>query len=153
MINHKEIDIAKFCIESALRQGASAARASLSKSIIDSYMMLNGELDKVTHSADRSIYLYVYADGRYGNFSTNRLETSELEDFIGKAISMVRMLGEDTCRTLPEASRTATDAKTGRELDLYDECFEKSSSELRLERAGKLSQFHTLRNSENEKVT
>ena len=150
MINQNEINIAKFCIESALKQGASAARASLSKSIIDSYMMLNGELDKVTHSADRSIYLYIYADGRYGNFSTNRLETEELEDFIGKAISMVRMLGEDTCRTLPEAGRTATDARTGRELDLYDEYFEKSSSELRLERAGELTQFNSLKSNENE---
>ena len=147
MINQNEINIAKFCIEAALRQGASAARASLSKTIIDSYMMLNGELDKVTHSADRSIYLYIYADGRYGNFSTNRLEASELEDFIGKAISMVRMLGEDTCRTLPDASRTATDAKTGRELDLYDECIEQSSSDLRLERAGELTQFRTLKES------
>jgi PmbA protein len=144
MINNNEINIAKFCIGSALKQGASAARVSLSKSIIDSYMMLNGELDKVTHSADRSIYLYIYADGRYGNFSTNRLETSELEDFIGKAISMVRMLGEDSCRTLPEASRTATDAKTGRELDLYDECFGQSSSDLRLDRAGELTQFRKL---------
>ena len=62
MINQNEINIAKFCIEAALRQGASAARASLSKTIIDSYMMLNGELDKVTHSADRSIYLYIYAE-------------------------------------------------------------------------------------------
>ena len=147
MINQNEINIAKFCIEAALRQGASAARASLSKTIIDSYMMLNGELDKVTHSADRSIYLYIYADGRYGNFSTNRLDAAELEDFIGKAISMVRMLGEDTCRTLPDASRTATDAKTGRELDLYDECIEQSSSDLRLERAGELTQFRTLKES------
>ena len=147
MINNNEINIAKFCIESALAQGASAARASLTKSIIDSCMMLNGELDKVTHSADRSIYLYIYADGRYGTFSTNRLEKSELEDFIGKAIAMVRMLGEDTCRTLPSYERTAKDGKTGRELNLYDENFEASSSELRLARAGDLTQFSSLVNS------
>ena len=144
MINNNEINIAKFCIESALRQGASAARVSLTKSIIDSSMMLNGELDKVTHSADRSIYLYIYADGRYGTFSTNRLEEKELEDFIGKGISMVKMLGEDTCRRLPEASRTANDAKTGLELDLYDEYFPNSNSELRLQRAEELSQFKSL---------
>ena len=96
MINNNEINIAKFCIESALRQGASAARASLGKTIIDSYMMLNGELDKVTHSADRSIYLYIYADGRYGNFSTNRLETNELEDVIGKAIGIVTVMVVNT---------------------------------------------------------
>ena len=147
MINQNEIDIAKFCIKSALEQGASAARVSLTKSIIDSCMMLNGELDKVTHSADRSIYLYIYADGRYGTFSTNRLEKEELEDFIGKAIEMVKMLGEDACRTLPDAARLASDAKTGRELELYDTCFEDSSSELRLERAGRLTQFALLTDS------
>lgn len=147
MITINEINIAQLCIESALKQGASAARASLTKSIIDSYMMLNGELDKVTHSADRSIYLYIYADGRYGTFSTNRLEKTELEDFIGKAITMVKMLGEDNCRALPKPERTAKDAKTGRELDLYDEMFESGSSELRLERAGKLARFATLSKS------
>lgn len=144
MINNSEINIAKFCIESALKQGASAARVSLSKSIIDSNMMLNGELDKVTHSADRSIYIYIYADGRYGTFSTNRLEKDELEDFIGKAISMVKMLGEDLCRTLPAAERTAKDAKTGRELDLYDEKYQESSSENRLFRSEELSLYHRL---------
>ena len=101
MIDNNEISIAKFCIDSALRQGAAGARASLTKSMIDSSMMLNGELDKVTHSADRSIYMYIYADGRYGTFSTNRLEIEELEDFIGKAISMVRMLGEDENQPFP----------------------------------------------------
>lgn len=147
MININEINIAKFCIESALRQGASAARASLSKSIIDSCMMLNGELDKVTHSADRSIYIYIYADGRYGTFSTNRLEEAELDDFIGKAISMVKMLGEDVCRTLPAADRTANDAKTGRELDLYDEIYADCSSESRLKRAEELSIHRRLKDS------
>ena len=144
MIDNNEISIAKFCIDSALRQGASGARVSLTQSIIDSCMMLNGELDKVTHSADRSIYMYIYADGRYGTFSTNRLERDELEDFIGKAISMVRMLGEDLCRTLPEAGRTAKDARTGLELDLYDATIAESESGTRLERTDRISIYRDL---------
>lgn len=139
MINDKEISTARFCIGSALGQGASAVRVSLTKSVIDSCMMLNGELDKVTHSADRSVYIYIYADGRYGTFSTNRLENEELEDFIGKAISMVRMLGEDECRRLPEAGRTATDAVTGRELDLFDEEFGRGGSDERIAKAEAIS--------------
>ena len=144
MISNNEISIARFCIESALRQGASGARVSLTKSIIDSCMMLNGELDKVTHSADRSIYMYIYAEERYGTFSTNRLETEELEDFIGKAISMVRMLGEDSCRTLPEAGRTASDARTGLELDLYDSSISGSCSDCRLDRTERISIYDRL---------
>ena len=110
MITEKEILLAKHCISFATASGASGARVSLSKSVMDSCTMFNGKLDKVTHAADRSIYLYLFVEGRYGTFSTNRLEKEGLEDFILKAIDMVRMLGEDKDRTLPDPSRTATDA-------------------------------------------
>ena len=139
MITRNEIDIAKFCISYAVEHGADAARASLSKSVMDGYTLLNGELDKVTHSADRSVYLYLFVDGRYGTFSTNRLEISELEGFITKAIEMVRMLGEDECRCLPEIERTEKNALTGRELDLYDEAYESSNAEKRFEKAKSIS--------------
>ena len=134
MINTNEINIAKHCIAYAMEHGADAARVSLNKSVMDGYTLLNGELDKVTHSADRSIYLYIFADKKYGTFSTNRLEKAELEDFILKAIEMVRMLGEDECRGLPDFERMEKGAKTGRELDLYDEAYESSSAEKRLAR-------------------
>lgn len=139
MITQNEIDIAKFCISYAVGHGADAARASLSKSVMDGYTLLNGELDKVTHSADRSVYLYLFVDGRYGTFSTNRLEINELESFISKAIEMVRMLGEDACRCLPEIERTEKNALTGRELDLYDEAYESSNAEKRFEKAKSIS--------------
>ena len=141
MINTNEINIAKHCIAYAMEHGADAARVSLNKSVMDGYTLLNGELDKVTHSADRSIYLYIFADKKYGTFSTNRLEKAELEDFILKAIEMVRMLGEDECRGLPDFERMEKGAKTGRELDLYDEAYESSSAEKRLEKAKSISIF------------
>ena len=144
MINESEKKLAAHCIGFATANGADAARISLSKSVMDGYTFLNGELDKVTHSADRSIYMYIYADGRYGTFSTNRLERDELEDFIGKAISMVRMLGEDLCRTLPEAWRTAKDARTGLELNLYDATIADSGSDTRLERTERISIYQDL---------
>lgn len=139
MITEHEINIAKHCIAFAVANGADAARVSLNKSVMDGYTLLNGELDKVTHSADRSIYLYIYADGRYGTFSTNRLEKDELEDFILKAIEMARMLGEDKCRCLPDPDRTEKNARTGRELDLYDEDYESSDAEKRLAKARSIS--------------
>ena len=141
MINTNEINIAKHCIAYAMEHGADAARVSLNKSVMDGYTLLNGELDKVTHSADRSIYLYIFADKKYGTFSTNRLEKAELEDFILKAIEMVRMLGEDECRGLPDFERMEKNATTGRELDLYDEAYESSSAEKRLEKAKSISIF------------
>lgn len=139
MIETHEIEIARHCIAFACANGADSARVNLNKSSIDGCNMLNGELDKVTHAADRSIYLYLYVDGRYGTFSTNMLEKEKLEDFILKAIDMVRMLGEDKCRRLPDPSRTEKEAKTGRELALYDEAIEHSDSESRLARAKDMS--------------
>lgn len=143
MIVANEIELARHCIEFAIKSGASAARLSLNKNVMDAYTILNGELDKVSHSADRSIYLYLYVDGRYGTFSTNRLEKKELEDFISQAVVMVRMLGEDQLRRLPDADRTAKDAITGLELGLCDATYESYSSEERLERAKSMSRFKT----------
>ena len=139
MIEIHEIEIARHCISFACANGADSARVNLNKSSVDSCNMLNGELDKVTHAADRSVYLYLYVDGKYGTFSTNMLEKDKLEDFILKAIDMVRMLGEDICRKLPDPSRTEKDAKTGRELGLYDEEIEKADSESRLAKAKAMS--------------
>lgn len=139
MITQNEINIARHCISYAMENGAGAVRVSISDSTMDSCTMLNGVLDKVTHAADRSIYLYIFADRRYGTFSTNRLEKSDLEKFITQSIAMVRMLGEDQCRTLPDPSRTAKDAVTGRELGLYDARYEESDSDSRLARAKQMS--------------
>lgn len=141
MITDKEKEIARHCVHHAIASGASAARVSLNKSISDGCTILNGELDKVSHSADRSVFLYIYADNRYGTFSTNRLSVKELEEFIANAVRMVRMLGEDGCRKLPDPERTAADAKTGLELNLYDEGYALMDARKRLDRAHEISIF------------
>ena len=141
MITQNEINIARYCISYALEHGADAVRVSANDSTIDSCTLLNGVMDKVTHAADRSIYLYIFADKRYGTFSTNRMEVSDLEKFIVQSITMVKMLEEDACRTLPAPERTAKDAITGNELGLYDPRYEESDSDSRLARAKSMSMF------------
>ena len=152
MITREERNIAHHCIEYAMGNGADAIRVSLNKNVMDSCSMLNGELDKVSHSADRSIYMYLFVDGRYGTFSTNRLDAKELEDFISKAIVMVKMLGEDKCRRLPSPERTAKDALGGMELGLYDSSYADSDSESRLDKAKRLSIINSLEESDQYKV-
>ena len=139
MITQNEINIARHCISYAMANGADAVRVSISDSTMDSCTMLNGVLDKVTHAADRSVYLYIFTDNRYGTFSTNRLEKNDLEKFIIQSIAMVRMLGEDQCRSLPNPARVAKDAITGRELGLYDVRYEESDSDSRLSRAKQMN--------------
>ena len=152
MITFEERSIARHCIEYAMTKGAEGVRLSLNKNVMDSCSMLNGELDKVSHSADRSIYLYLYVDGRYGTFSTNRLDTEERESFIDKAIVMVKMLGEDRCRRLPDPTRTAKNATGGMELGLYDSHYEGCDSDSRLKKAEEMSIIKTLAQSEGYKV-
>ncbi|MBQ4305768.1 MAG: TldD/PmbA family protein, partial [Bacteroidales bacterium] len=96
-----EIRLAEKSLETALRLGANKARVTLNKSLMELYGTLNGELDKVNHCLDRSMSVCLFVDGRFGSFSTNRLDESELETFLAKSISTVRMLAEDPCRDLP----------------------------------------------------
>lgn len=132
MIDKEEIAIARYALKRSLESGAQQARMTLSKSLTNLCGMLNGELDKVSRSLDRSLSLNLLVDGRYGAFSTNRLDAGALEAFIGDSVATVRMLAPDPCRALPEASRTAKTAQTGRELDLYDPVHESLTPEDRL---------------------
>ena len=152
MITSEERNIARHCIEYAMRLGAEGIRLSLNKNEMDSCSMLNGELDKVSHSADRSIYIYLYVDGKYGTFSTNRLDEKEVENFISKAIIMVKMLGEDRCRRLPDPERTAKDACGGMELGFYDSHYEGCDSDSRLKKAEEMSIIRSLPEAEGYKV-
>ena len=144
LITAGEMDAARFCITAGLSHGASQMRVSLSKSVMDSFTVLNGGLDKVVHSADRSLFLYIFADGKYGTFSTNNFSTDQLEAFISRAIDTVRMLAPDACRKLPPAERTEKQALTGQELHLYDPEYQELTPERRLNEAMDASIFRTL---------
>ena len=131
MLHIAEIELAKQCMAFALEHGADMVRITLTKSLLNLTGLLNGEVDKTAHALDRSMQLNIFADGRYGTFSSNRLDKEGLERFILEAITTVRMLEEDKFRTLPDPSRVAKDAVTGLELDLYDKEYENLSSEHR----------------------
>lgn len=152
IITGSEKSLAGYCIERAKAYGARAARVSLSKSIMDSVTMLDGEVDKVTHCADRSVYIYLFADGKYGTFSTNRLEEKDLDSFIAKAVDTVKMLAPDECRRLPDPERMAYDAKEGDELGLYDITYHEVSADQRLEMAKACSIYKEVKGSEEDYV-
>lgn len=141
MLTVEEILVAEKCLEKSLALGADKARITLNKSLMELFGTLNGELDKVSHCLDRSISVCLFVDGKFGSFSTNRLVESELDDFLNKAIATVRMLAEDPCRDLPDPSRTAKNAVTGKELGLYDETYPALTSDERLKMAIEASIF------------
>ncbi len=135
IITDEERSLAKFGMEFALSSGMSGVRVTLNKSISDTCTMLDGETDKVSHCADRSLTFCLFASGRYGTFSTNRLGKDAIGVFVEKACEMVRIMEADTCRTLPSPERLATDAKTGLEAGLWDRGYANMSDARRIELA------------------
>ncbi|MCR4570354.1 MAG: TldD/PmbA family protein, partial [Bacteroidales bacterium] len=130
-MNKEEMALARHCLAFALEAGADKARITLTKSLMNLTGLLNGEVDKVALALDRSLQLQLFVDGRFGTFSSNRLEEKELEAFIREAIDTVRMLEADAFRTLPAPERLVKNARTGRELDLYDPSYESLTAEER----------------------
>ncbi|MBR4734965.1 MAG: TldD/PmbA family protein [Bacteroidales bacterium] len=149
MITNEEIALATHCLAFALENGASGVRITLSKSLMNLVGMLNGEVDKTAHALDKSLQLQLFVNGRFGTFSSNRLEKDELESFILQAIDTVKMLEEDKFRSLPDPSRLAKDAVTGQELGLWDATAESITSARRKELA--ISSSFWARKAEAEK--
>ena len=133
MLTEQEIALARLAMDFALANGAQKARVTLNKSLMELFGMLNGELDKVTHALDRSLQVALFVDGRFGSFSSNRLEEAGLKTFILDAIDTVRALEPDPARDLPDPARTAKDALTGQELGLFDPLYEGLTAEKRRE--------------------
>lgn len=132
MLEKDEKILTQECLKMALEAGASKARASLSKNTMNIVATLDGEVDKVTACLDRSITLNLFVDGRYGTFSTNKLDVDSLRSFIGRAVETTRMLAPDPCRDLPAPSRTAKDAVSGDELGICDPAWQSVTPEQRI---------------------
>ncbi|MBR4822044.1 MAG: TldD/PmbA family protein [Bacteroidales bacterium] len=132
MLEKEELMLTRECLQMALEAGASKARASLSKNEMSIVATLDGEVDKVSGCLDRSISLNIFVDGRYGTFSTNKLDRESLRAFISKAVGTTRMLAEDAARDLPDPDRTAKDAVSGDELGICDPAWNSVTPEQRI---------------------
>ena len=140
-ISGAEIDIADKSVQMALDAGASAVMVSLDKAKTEIYALLDGEIDNIRQTGDRSLTFNIYADGKYGTFSTNRFEEESLRDFLCKAVETVRMLVADPFRGLPDKKDLATDAVNGDEMGLCWYGYDSVSRDEKLEMAKRVSVF------------
>ena len=120
MIDKKDIELVKESLQMALDAGADKARATLCRSEEDLVATLNGEVDRVTRCEDSSLSFALFADGRFGSFSTNKLDPDSLRDFLESSVKTVKTISPDACRDLPELQRCCKTALTGEELELTD---------------------------------
>lgn len=140
-ISGAEIEIADKSVQMALDAGASAVMVSLDKAKTEIYALLDGEIDNIRQTGDRSLTFNIYADGKYGTFSTNRFEEESLRDFLCKAVETVRMLVADPFRGLPDKKDLATDAVNGDEMGLCWYGYDSVTREEKLEMARRVSVF------------
>ena len=94
----------QIALETAEKCGADAVRITYNKTKHSSYTVRNDKLDRLQQATGSSLFLQLYTEGRYGTFSTNRMEREELKNFIVKSIETTRLLTEDPYRSLPEKS-------------------------------------------------
>ncbi len=100
-MEHPQKQIAQFALERALSLGCRAARITLNISSQSSFSVRNKSLDRLHSSTGSSLYLQLFVDDRYGTFSTNRIEYSEIEAFIKNGIEATKLLAKDKFRQLP----------------------------------------------------
>lgn len=97
-------DIARKALETALGCGASDCRVTLSESTQTSISYLNGSIEKLQESSSAVLGIAIFAQGRYGAFSTNRMDGKELKPFIANCIESCLLLTPDECRKMPDPS-------------------------------------------------
>lgn len=141
MISETEKALVQDSIALALEKGAEHVRITFNRNTEDLIGTLNGEVDKITRCEDRSMSITLFVDGRYGAFSTNKLDKASLGDFIADAIATVRMFAPDPLRRLPDPALTCKDALRGDELGLCDPAHEGMTPARRRETALKACIF------------
>jgi PmbA protein len=130
MITQEYKSLAQWALRYALDKGCSDARVVVSSGTDSSFEYRDSQLDRLEQSSENGLNIHLYVDGRFASFSTNRLDTKELEKFIFNGIETTRYLAKDEFRKLPDASRLYKG--DGKGLDIYDEDIEKVSVDEKL---------------------
>ena len=89
----------------ALKNGCQQAKVNLYAGSNSSFELRDAKMDRLQQASENGLTIFLYVDGRYGTYSTNRLDKKELETFIKNGIDSTRYLAKDEARVLPDASR------------------------------------------------
>ncbi len=101
MIKKEHKDLALEMMAFAKQNGCSASRVSIDAGTETTFEYRDEQLEKLQQASENRFSISLFVDGRYGSYSSNRMEKKELEKFIKNAIDSTRYLAPDDCRTLP----------------------------------------------------
>lgn len=105
MITEQDKQLARQMMDFAKGKGCSACRISVGSGTESEFEYRNDKLEKLQQSSQNQMTVTLFVDGRYGVYSTNRMERNELKKFIGDAVDSTRYLAEDPNRQLPPLER------------------------------------------------
>lgn len=101
----KRIEIANWAIKEAKKLGAQAARVELSCIDMLNVQCEDDEVSTLQQNSGCGLVVRLFVDGRFGTYSTNRLEKDELHALLENGMACTRLLNQDTDRTLPDPQR------------------------------------------------
>lgn len=104
MITKENKQLAQWAMEYALKNGCQASRVQIYNGSNSSFEIRDRKIDRLQQASENGMSIHLFVDGRFGSYSTNRLDKKQLERFIQQGISTTRFLAEDKARTLPDAS-------------------------------------------------
>ena len=105
MITDNNKALTQWAMDFALKNGAQSAKLVLYNNSSSSFELRNAKMDRLQQSTENGLSISLYVDGRYGSFSTHRLDKKELETLILNGIESTRYLAPDASRVLPDPSR------------------------------------------------
>ena len=79
MITDNNKKLAQWAMDFALKNGCQAAKVVLYANSNTSFELRDAKMDRLQQASESGMGINVYVDGRYGNYSTNRLDKKELE--------------------------------------------------------------------------
>ena len=105
MITDNNKKLAQWAMDYALKNGCRAAKLVLYSNSNASFELRDAKMDKLQQASESGLSISLYVDGKYGSYSTNRLDKKELETFIKNGIESTRYLAVDEARVLPAPIR------------------------------------------------
>ncbi len=123
----------------AKQLGASQTALGINHSRSVSVDYRDGKVETLKESTEQSMWIELFAKGRYSNHSTNDLRKEPLEKFLANAIDMTGFLEADEFRRLadPELYKGQPSA----DLDLNDSSYTDLTAEQRKHRAMELGAY------------
>ena len=108
--------VARSVLDTAQRNGATAAETEVSQAVGQSVTVRKGEVETISYNRDKGIAVTVYIGQRRGHASTADFADDSLRATVEKAIAIARFTAEDPFAGLADPGRLAKDIP---DLDLY----------------------------------